>query len=321
MLFRLLKGYARLAIKIYCRKIIINKPGFLKENGPLLLASNHPNSFLDGIIMTTLFEQDVYSLARGDVFKKNSLNKLLRWLRLLPVYRTSEGVENLAHNYTTFASCLEVFRKKCVVLIFSEGWCENEWNLRPLKKGTARLALTAWQQDIPLKIVPVGFNYSSFKSFGKDVHIYFGQSFSKETIQQNDTQGMKILAFNNTLQKELQDLVYEIEKKDLKKQQNYFPDNVSASKRMLLFLPALIGILVHLPLFTVVKLYTHIQFKNSGHYDSVLTSLLMLLYPVYILIISLWSATYNLPVAITSILFIPFTAWCLAQINYRLFPQ
>jgi 1-acyl-sn-glycerol-3-phosphate acyltransferase len=321
VLFQIIKEYARLAIKIYCRKIIINKPEFLKVNGPLLLASNHPNSFLDGIIMTTLFEQDVYSLARGDVFKKNSLNKLLRWLRLLPVYRTSEGVENLAHNYTTFASCLEVFRKKGIVLIFSEGWCENEWHLRPLKKGTARLALTAWEQDIPLKIVPVGFNYSSFKSFGKDVHIYFGQAFSKEIIHEKDTQGMNILAFNNTLQKELQELVYEIAQKDSKKQQNYFPDNVSTTKRILLFLPSLIGILVHLPLFTVVKLYAHIQFKKSGHYDSVMISLLMLLYPLYIVIISFCAASYSFLTGIVAILILPFTAWCFAQINYRLIPR
>ncbi len=160
--------------------------------------------------MTTLFERDVYSLTRGDAFKKNSLNKLLRWLRLLPVYRTSEGAENLAYNYETFASCIEVFKKKGIVLIFSEGLCINEWHLRPLKKGTARLAISAWEQDLPLKVLPVGFNYSSFKSFGKDVHIYFGQPFSKEIIQQNTSHGTQLLGFNTVLQKELKTLVYEI---------------------------------------------------------------------------------------------------------------
>jgi len=319
--FRLIKGYARLAIKIYCRKIIINKPGYLKENGPLLLASNHPNSFLDGIIITTLFEQHVYSLARGDAFKKNSLNKLLRWLHLLPVYRTSEGAENLTHNYTTFASCIEVFKKKGIVLIFSEGLCENEWHLRPLKKGTARLAVSAWEQGIQLKILPVGFNYSSFKSFGKDVHIYFGQPFSKEIIQQHGTQGMQISAFNTILQKQLQPLVYEIEKNDSDEQQVHFADSVSMAKRALLFLPSFMGILLHLPLFIIAKTYSHIHFKNSGHYDSVMISLLMLLYPVYLLIISIFAASYSLLAGLGAILFLPLTAWCLAQINYRLIPE
>jgi len=321
VLFRLIKVYARLAIKIYCRKIIINKPTFLKEDGPLLLASNHPNSFLDGIITTTLFEQNVYSLARGDAFKKNSVNKFLRWLRLLPVYRTSEGVENLTYNYATFASCIDVFQKKGIVLIFSEGLCVNEWQLRPLKKGTARLAFSAWAQGIPLKILPVGFNYSSFKSYGKDVHINFGQVFTKEIIQLSDTQGMQLLAFNIVLQKQLQELVYEIDGTDLNEQQNHFPDDVSPTKRILLFLPSLIGVILHLPLFLIVKFYTHIQFKKSGHYDSVLISLLMLLYPFYILFIAVFTGSYNLFAGLAAFLLLPLTAWCFAQINYRLIPE
>jgi hypothetical protein len=132
---------------------------------------------------------------------------------------------------------------------------------------------------------------------------------------------MKILAFNNTLQKELQDLVYEIEKKDFKKQQNYFPDNVSAAKRVLLFLPSFLGILFHLPLFFAVKLYAHMQFRNSGHYDSVMTALLMLLYPLYILIISFYAGSYNFVIGMAAAVILPFTVWCFAQINYRLIPQ
>src|SRR5689334_24094527 len=106
-----------MAIKIYCRKILINIPEVLKDKGPLLLAANHPNSFLDGMILTTLFDQRVYSLARGDAFRNRTVNRLLRWLHLLPVYRTSEGVENLGHNYTTFAACRNTFETGGAVLI------------------------------------------------------------------------------------------------------------------------------------------------------------------------------------------------------------
>ena len=150
MLYRCLKIIARLAMVIFCRKVIINKPGILKTKGPLLLACNHPNSFLDGVILDTLFDQPLYSLARGDVFKKAFYSKLLTALKLLPVYRTSEGVENLITNYDTFENCKDIFRKKGIVIIFSEGKCINEWHLRPLKKGTARLALSSWSENIPL---------------------------------------------------------------------------------------------------------------------------------------------------------------------------
>src|SRR5690606_37412830 len=108
--YGLLKKYARFAIRIYCRKIMVNRPEVLQEKGPLLLACNHPNSFLDGMILATLFQQPVYALARGDAFRLRGMNRFLRKLRLLPIYRTSEGTEILGPNYTTFDACREVFK-------------------------------------------------------------------------------------------------------------------------------------------------------------------------------------------------------------------
>ena len=147
-------------------------------NGPLLLAANHPNSFLDAVILDILFKKPIWSLARGDVFKKPFYIKLLTKLKILPVYRTSEGVENLEANYQTFDSCKEIFQQNGIVLMFSEGKCINEWHLRPLKKGTARLATTSWQEGIDVKVLPVGINYSSFRKFGKNIFLNFG-FFSK----------------------------------------------------------------------------------------------------------------------------------------------
>src|SRR6185436_18399775 len=101
----------RIAIKIFCRKIIINKPALLKEKGPLLLACNHPNSFLDGVILDTLFEQPLHSLTRADVFRKSLYSRLLTSLNLLPIYRASEGTVHLSSNYDTFENCKNIFRE------------------------------------------------------------------------------------------------------------------------------------------------------------------------------------------------------------------
>ena len=55
MLYSFLKITVRIAFKIFCRRIIINNRELLKEKGPMLLACNHPNSFLDAVIMDILF--------------------------------------------------------------------------------------------------------------------------------------------------------------------------------------------------------------------------------------------------------------------------
>ncbi|MBK9569122.1 MAG: hypothetical protein IPO53_03845 [Chitinophagaceae bacterium] len=56
MLYPLLKIWVTLAAKIFCRRIIINVPERLKMDGPLLLPANHPNSFLDAILLDILLK-------------------------------------------------------------------------------------------------------------------------------------------------------------------------------------------------------------------------------------------------------------------------
>ena len=314
--YSILKQYARFAIKIYCVRIVINRPEVLKSSGPLLFASNHPNSFLDGMILTTLLDEPLYSLARGDVFKKSWINKLLRRLKLLPVYRTSEGIENLGYNYTTFDACRETFKEGGMVLIFSEGKCENEWHLRPLKKGTARLSITSWKQGIPLTVLPMAFNYSSFAGFGKEVHLLFGKPIDRDEVLQHETDGKMFLSFNEQLNSQLQRLVYEIDPNDSRAIRKIFSIKIKPFF-FVLILPAIVGWIFHAPLFYCCKLFSYI-FKDTGHYDSVLTSLLLLLYPVYFLLLVVAGCYLNLWIGLALIPLLPFTAWTCTQAKYQL---
>ena len=278
VLLSIIKLYARIAIKIYCPRIVINKPELLNMNGPVLLAANHPNSFLDGMILTTLFRQPVYALARGDAFNHPLANKILRWLRQLPVYSTREGTENLSANYITFSACRKVFQKNGIVLIFSEAGCVNEWHLRPLKKGTARLAISSWESGIAVKVIPVGINYSSFKKFGKSVHLYFGSEILPHHIINEPTEAKQLLHFNAILKKELHQYVYEATNGNKQTVLKKFEEKNSVAKIVALSLPAIIGFITHFLLFYSVKLVAQFTFKHSDHYDSVLTALLVLLY-------------------------------------------
>lgn len=257
----------------------------LQKHGPLLIASNHPNSFLDAVILTTLFRSPVYSLARGDAFAGKVITKILTSLYMLPVYRVSEGVENLEYNYTTFKACQNIFKKNGIILIFSEGRCINEWHLRPLKKGTARLALATWQQGIPLQVVPLGINYSSFRKFGKTVFLNFGDIITKEQINPDFSDGLAINQFNESLKQQLQKLVFEIDKNDKEKIKKYFYIHQSSIKRLLLFIPALPGYIFNFPLYYAIHLV--IKNKAQDHYDSIMTGLLFFIYPIYILTLTL----------------------------------
>jgi 1-acyl-sn-glycerol-3-phosphate acyltransferase len=319
LLYSCLKPFVRLGMIIFCRKVIINRKDMLAINGPLLIACNHPNSFLDSVIINTLFKQPVWSLARGDVFRKRFVRRILKGLKILPVYRTTEGVENLSENYKTFTSCVALFRKNGVVHIFSEGKCINEWHLRPLKKGTARLSIQAWEEGIPLKVLPAGINYSSFRRFGKNIFLNFGDLITREDIKWNDGDGIRHQSFNMVLHTSLKQLVMEIPKDDMALQKEKLELTPALSKKIILFIPAVIGWILHAPLFLPLRWITKQKAANSDHYDSILTALLVLTYPVYLVLITTltWALTGYWQMLLLLIV-APFCAWAFTQLKGQL---
>lgn len=319
MLYAILKIIVRLARPIFCRRIVVDRPEMLRQQGPLLLACNHPNSFLDAVILDILFGQPIWSLARGDVFKNRFIARLLTSLRMLPVYRVSEGVENLSSNYETFDACKRVFAEGGIVLIFSEGRCINEWKLRPLKKGTARLAISSWEQGIPLRVLPVGINYNSFRSFGKNVFIHFGEMIEKDALNWNESEGLRIQSFNAMLQQQLSDLVYVIDKDDKQTLRKKFLIRQPMFKRVMLAIPAAIGWLLHWPLYFPIQKITYSKTAHNDHYDSVMVALLLFAYPLYLLVIAFTAFIISgCLISFGVLLLFPFTAWCYVQLKPQL---
>ncbi len=319
MLYQCLKLIVTPAMKIFCRNIIVNNKALLKKRGPLLLACNHPNSFLDAVILDILFEQPVWSLARGDAFKNKWISSLLHRLKMFPVYRVSEGVENLNNNYETFENCKNIFRKEGIVLIFSEGKCINEWHLRPLKKGTARLAISSWEENIPLQVLPVGINYSSFRLFGKNVFINFGEIITQEDIDLNAADGMRYQLFNNRLQAGLSSLVFEIEKSDKTNMRRFLERKPPVFVKFLLALPALLGWITHLPIYVPIRKITYKKTIDNDHYDSVMAAVLLLVYPLYLLCVAAllfyFTGSY---LSFFIFLLMPLMAWSYVQVKPQL---
>lgn len=319
MLYQLLKTPAAIGFWLYCRQLRSNNKAALNYEGPLLIACNHPNSFLDAIVIASVFNRPVYSLARGDAFKKPFIAKLLRSLNMFPVYRTSEGVENMEHNYSTFDSCKQIFKKNGIVLIFSEGRCINEWHLRPLKKGTARLALSSWDDGIDLKILPAGLNYQSFASYDKNIHLLFGNIISKADVDQQNGFGKSVLSFNELLRKELQPLVYEIDANDIDTRQKIFETIVPAWKKIFLFIPASMGAILHFPLHAAAAFFAKKFGTGNDHHDSIIIAILFIFYPLYLILFTVSALFISHSWAgLFTFLVMPFCAWSYLQVKKQL---
>lgn len=203
---------------------------------------------------------------------------------MLPVYRITEGVENLENNYDTFDQVQEFLSQNKTVLIFSEGRCINEWHLRPLKKGTARIAISAWKKGTPVRVVPVGINYSNFRNLGKRLDLRFGNTIEVSMIPGPDSP-KSIPEFNKILKSELSKSVYEIPKNDFAERSRIFETKTPIWQKVLLALPAALGYMFHAPLYFAGHFI--IRSRANDHYDSIMIGILFLFYPLYLLAITI----------------------------------
>lgn len=296
----MIKIAVRLALTIFCRKIKITNRQLLKTPGPLLITANHPNSFLDATIIGALFERPVHYLARGDAFNKPWHSLLLRMLNMIPVYRLSEGKENLSLNEGAFQRSKEILAANGIVLIFIEGICVQKHELQTFKKGAARIALDS-KKKAGLQILPLGIAYNSFDRFGKTIHINIGEPLQVGLFFLFEEEAKNIREFNTVLHTEIEKSI------DIP-----FGDTTIGIKKILLWLPGITGYALHLPLYSAVRKLIKKKTKGTVFFDSVLFGALLLLYPLYLLLMVFLLWLIHIPIVLIGIILIihPLTAWC-----------
>ena len=175
MIYQFLRFLVSIGLKVWFRRAYCSNESNIPANKPVILAANHPSSGMDGILMAILSERPVYFLARSDIFNTPLKRWFLAQIHLLPIYRLEEGFENLSKNEETFSACFELFKRNGMVMIFPEGRNVHEKWLRPLKKGTVKLALqTVESLGLDLQIVPAGINYTHAERPRTEVMVDFG---------------------------------------------------------------------------------------------------------------------------------------------------
>lgn len=156
-------------IAVFFKRSKIKNTHYLRVKGPVILAMNHPNSFMDPIAFTTFaYPPRVFYLARGDAFKKGIVTTLLESIGIIPIFRIQDGgKEGLKKNDETYERVNTLLSRNEKIIIFAEGLCIMERRLRPLKKGVPRMVFGAMEEHNleDLTVVPVGINYSNPSQF------------------------------------------------------------------------------------------------------------------------------------------------------------
>lgn len=275
-LIYLLRQLIRAALWLFCAEIKTNNKSLLNQKGPLLIIANHPNSFLDAIIIGSRYNRRIHFLARGDVFTKKHHRFLLGLLNMIPVYRIREGKEFLHLNQYAFDTSVKLLNNNEAVLIFIEGVCVNKNELQPFKKGTARIVEAAQQAGCSPIIHLAGIAYNNFRGMGKRVNINLA-SFSQNNMI---TTPKDRVEFNNQIFNALAKLI------------NPPTTQTSITKTPLYY--------IHLPLYQQIKNIADQKTKGTVFFDSVLFGLLFFIYPIYLFLITslLLLIGFSLPIII-----------------------
>lgn len=269
MLYYIFRPYVTFLFKFFIKKITITGLDNIPKSGAVILAATHANSFLDAAIIGCTIERRMWSLGRGDIFRKKIANKILSSFFMLPIHRLSEGKEHLRGNDETFDRCIDLFKQGEIVLIFSEGICKHQTKLLPLKKGTARLAQQAWKEGIDLTIIPIGITYDTFFSFGKIINMNVGKGIGKTELENISEDVIFLKNFNDLLTEKINKCL------------NWNFPKVDFMQSPVFSL----GAVIHFPANYLSGFISRKITKGSVFFDSIRLGAMIVVYPLYWLIV------------------------------------
>lgn len=216
ILYLFLKNLFRIASKVYFRSIQITNEKLVPSNGPLIVVANHPNAFLDPMLIGSILKPRIHFLVKGAMFNNEFLRWLFAKLGMIPIYRRNETADAQDKNVEVFQECYNILNKGKALIIFPEGLSVTERKLRPIKKGPAWIALgaeEAFNYNLNIKILPIGLNYSDPHKMDSDVLVRYGEPILvKDFVESYQKEGKKAVDdLTDVIKSRLEDLTIVIE--------------------------------------------------------------------------------------------------------------
>ena len=215
LLYSILKPYVDFVTTTYFRTKVHNFKNVPKDE-ILIYTPNHQNALMDALAILTVIDTQPVFLARADIFKKKTVEKILTFLRILPIYRIRDGKESLENNDAIFQKTIDVLKNKNGLVILPEGSHGDKRKLKTLKKGISRIAFEAEESNdfkLNIKIVPVGLDWCNYINFRSRLFVNFGEpicvSDYYEEYKKHPPRGMNLL--RERVAKELKKYMIHIE--------------------------------------------------------------------------------------------------------------
>ena len=173
--YRAVRAVARFWLWFFFKAVTVRHPERVPRDGPVLLCINHPNNFIDSLVVGAAVRRKVHYLATAALFRNPLIAHFLLTAGAIPVYRKQDDPDKMDKNADAFAACAAAFEGGALVAIYPEGTTHAEARVQRIKTGAARIAL-AWEaaHSRTLTLLPVGLTFEARKSFRARVLVSFG---------------------------------------------------------------------------------------------------------------------------------------------------
>ncbi len=205
-------------VHCFYKRLVVRKHHPIPKGVPVIYCSNHQNAFLDALLIAVVTNTQPASLVRADVFNNPIAKRFLNALKMMPVFRMRDGFNSLSNNDIIFSTVRNLLLEKGSIIIFPEGNHGERKQLRLLKKGVGRIAMSTLS-EFPtcedILVLPIGLEYSNHQNFRSSVMVEIGEPISvgKYISKYLENEALALRSFNDELKKSISELMLDIKHK------------------------------------------------------------------------------------------------------------
>ncbi|HVR60853.1 MAG TPA: lysophospholipid acyltransferase family protein [Polyangia bacterium] len=170
-------------VRLYYPVRVIEGEEKIPRGGPVIFVLNHPNGLLDPVLLRVAVGRPARFLGKSTLFG-NPLGRLaMDAFGTIPIYRVRDAgarAADIGRNDESFARCRAALARGEALALFPEGTSHSDPQMRPLKTGAARIALSAEaeqgnQARLGVIVLPVGLHYERKVLFRSRVLLVVGE--------------------------------------------------------------------------------------------------------------------------------------------------
>ena len=197
--YSLLRRPVDFAARTSYRRFEVHGRKNLPKDGALIFGINHTNTLMDALVVLATSRHKKVFMARGDIFANPLVAKILKFLRILPLFRIRNGIAAVRNNTDSIEQAVDVVHDEVGLYLFPEGRHRTRHSLLQLSKGIFHIALNSnreFGKEKPIYIVPVGIEYGDYFRYRSTCMVNFGEAINVTDFIRNSTEENEAVLMN-----------------------------------------------------------------------------------------------------------------------------